>query len=24
MAKDFGLVDRVIDRRPEEMLPKPA
>ena len=24
MAKDFGLVDKVIDRRPEEMLPKPA
>ncbi|MEP7029898.1 MAG: ATP-dependent Clp protease proteolytic subunit [Pseudolabrys sp.] len=24
MAKDFGLVDRVIDRRPEEMLPKPV
>ena len=23
-AKDFGLVDRVIDNRPEEMLPKPA
>jgi ATP-dependent Clp protease protease subunit len=23
-AKDFGLVDKVIDRRPEEMLPKPA
>ena len=22
MAKDFGLVDKVIDRRPEEMLPK--
>ena len=24
MAKEFGLVDKVIDRRPEEMLPKPA
>jgi ATP-dependent Clp protease protease subunit len=24
MAKDFGLVDKVIDRRPEEMRPKPA
>jgi len=24
MAKDFGLVDKVIDRRPEEMLPKPG
>src|SRR2546422_8268239 len=24
MAKDFGIVDKVIDRRPEEMLPKPA
>ena len=24
MAKDFGLVDKVIDKRPEEMLPKPA
>src|SRR5450432_588634 len=24
MAKDFGLVDKVIDRRPEEMLPKPV
>ncbi|MEI7806540.1 MAG: ATP-dependent Clp endopeptidase proteolytic subunit ClpP [Hyphomicrobiales bacterium] len=24
MAKDFGLVDKVIDRRPEEMMPKPA
>src|ERR1039457_3851117 len=23
-AKDFGLVDQVIARRPEEMLPKPA
>src|SRR5579872_4239802 len=23
-AKDFGLVDKVIDRRPEELLPKPA
>ena len=23
-AKDFGLVDKVIERRPEEMLPKPA
>ena len=23
-AKDFGLVDKVIDKRPEEMLPKPA
>src|ERR1700681_337303 len=23
-AKDFGLVDKVIDRRPEESLPKPA
>jgi ATP-dependent Clp protease protease subunit len=23
-ARDFGLVDKVIDRRPEEMLPKPA
>ncbi len=24
MARDFGLVDKVIDRRPEEMLPKPS
>jgi ATP-dependent Clp protease protease subunit len=24
MAKDFGLVDKVIDKRPEEMMPKPA
>src|SRR5471030_66958 len=24
MAEEFGLVDKVIDRRPEEMLPKPA
>src|SRR5471030_2032960 len=24
MAKDFGLIDKVIDRRPEETLPKPA
>src|SRR5471032_831745 len=24
MAKEFGLVDQVISRRPEEMLPKPA
>ncbi|HZL29539.1 MAG TPA: ATP-dependent Clp endopeptidase proteolytic subunit ClpP [Pseudolabrys sp.] len=24
MAKDFGLVDKVIDKRPQEMLPKPA
>jgi ATP-dependent Clp protease, protease subunit len=24
MAKDFGLVDKVIDRRPEEMGPKPV
>src|SRR5450830_1738816 len=24
MAKDFGLVDKVIERRPEEMFPKPA
>jgi ATP-dependent Clp protease protease subunit len=24
MAKDFGLVDKVIAARPEEMLPKPA
>jgi ATP-dependent Clp protease protease subunit len=24
MAKDFGLVDKVIARRPEEMMPKPA
>jgi ATP-dependent Clp protease protease subunit len=24
MAKEFGLVDQVIDRRPEETLPKPA
>src|SRR5450432_1704800 len=24
MARDFGIVDKVIDRRPEEMLPKPA
>jgi ATP-dependent Clp protease protease subunit len=23
-AKEFGLVDQVIDRRPEDMLPKPA
>ena len=23
-AKDFGLVDKVIDKRPEESLPKPA
>ena len=23
-ARDFGLVDKVIDRRPEELLPKPA
>src|SRR5262249_46736275 len=23
-ARDFGLVDKVIDKRPEEMLPKPA
>src|ERR1043165_5032442 len=23
-AKDFGLVDKVIDKRPDEMLPKPA
>jgi ATP-dependent Clp protease protease subunit len=23
-AKDFGLVDKVIDKRPEEMVPKPA
>ena len=23
-AKDFGIVDKVIERRPEEMLPKPA
>ena len=23
MAKDFGLVDKVIDKRPQEMLPKP-
>ena len=23
-ARDFGLVDKVIERRPEEMLPKPA
>ena len=22
-AKDFGLVDKVIEKRPEEMLPKP-
>jgi ATP-dependent Clp protease protease subunit len=24
MAKDFGLIDKVIDKRPQEMLPKPA
>ena len=24
MAKEFGLVDQVIDKRPEEMQPKPA
>ena len=24
MAKDFGIVDKVIDKRPQEMLPKPA
>src|SRR6202142_2626920 len=24
MAKEFGLVDQVIDKRPEEMLPKPV
>jgi ATP-dependent Clp protease protease subunit len=24
MAKDFGIVDNVIDKRPQEMLPKPA
>ena len=24
MAKDFGIVDKVIDTRPQEMLPKPA
>jgi ATP-dependent Clp protease protease subunit len=24
MAKDFGLVDKVIAARPEEMMPKPA
>ena len=23
-ARDFGIVDKVIDKRPEEMLPKPA
>jgi len=23
-AKEFGLVDQVIAKRPEEMLPKPA
>jgi ATP-dependent Clp protease protease subunit len=23
-AKDFGIVDKVIDKRPQEMLPKPA
>jgi ATP-dependent Clp protease protease subunit len=24
MAKDFGLVDKVIDRRPQDLAPKPA
>ena len=24
MAKDFGIVDKVIDKRPQELLPKPA
>ena len=24
MASDFGMVDKVIDKRPQEMLPKPA
>ncbi|MCX7297092.1 MAG: ATP-dependent Clp endopeptidase proteolytic subunit ClpP [Hyphomicrobiales bacterium] len=24
MAKDFGIVDKVIDKRPQEILPKPA
>jgi ATP-dependent Clp protease protease subunit len=24
MARDFGLVDKVIDKRPQEMVPKPA
>ena len=24
MAKEFGIVDKVIDKRPQEMLPKPA
>ncbi|MGN6462067.1 MAG: ATP-dependent Clp endopeptidase proteolytic subunit ClpP [Pseudolabrys sp.] len=24
MAKDFGLIDKVIEQRPEEMVPKPA
>ena len=24
MAKDFGIVDQVIEKRPQEMLPKPA
>jgi ATP-dependent Clp protease protease subunit len=24
MAKDFGIVDKVIDKRPQEMLPKPV
>jgi ATP-dependent Clp protease protease subunit len=23
-ARDFGIVDKVIDKRPEELLPKPA
>ena len=23
-ARDFGLVDKVIDKRPEEMAPKPV
>jgi ATP-dependent Clp protease protease subunit len=23
-AKDFGLVDKVIEKRPEELMPKPA
>ena len=24
MARDFGIVDKVIDKRPQELLPKPA
>ena len=24
MARDFGIVDKVIDKRPQEMLPKPV